>query len=450
MSSVIGEMKGEIKGELKGERKGILEKMAKDKLVIGLDLSDEFSQVSYYGKNQEKPESVSMVVGSDQICVPTVLTKKNGENIWCFGREAVNLYENQQGILVDHLVEKARKGDLIQVDHKEYDPVDLLTLFIKKCLAMIAVHAPLEKVSVIMITVNEPDSRMIEILDKAVETLRIKPDKVFYQSHTESAYHYMLHQAKDIWNHDVLILHLTSEGLLCRSMRKNIRTTPIVVLMEERKYANFCFEDFSGASEGRIKRKDQELHDILYAIMEGKLYSAVYLLGDGFEGEWCKESLKYMCRNRRVFRGNNMFRLGACYGAREKLETSELASKYIFLGKDKVKANIGMRVYREGEEVYMALLDAGMNWYDTSREIDLILDREDTIKLIITPLNGINTRNAHIYLTGIPVRPPRATRVHLELKMLSEKRLFVRVTDLGFGEFYPATNMQWTGELEVY
>ena len=98
----------------------------------------------------------------------------------------------------------------------------------------------------------------------------------------------------------------------------------------------------------------------------------------------------------------------------------------------------------------MALLDAGMNWYDTSREIDLILDREDTIKLIITPLNGINTRNAHIYLTGIPVRPPRATRVHLELKMLSEKRLFVRVTDLGFGEFYPATNMQWTGELEVY
>lgn len=442
---MIGEIKGAIEKITTDLDRG-MDRTSRERIVVGLDLSDEFSQVSYYYLSQSEPETLSTVLGENKICIPTILGKTKGESVWTYGSEALEL---PGAVLIDGLLEKARSGMAVSVDGRDYDPIDLLTLFIKKCFSLLGTTAPLEKVSLIYITVEETDAVMVDILNKAVETLRIKPEKVFFQNYAESAYQYILHQSKELWNHDVLVLHLTDKGLCARSYKKNIRTKPVVMLMEEQNFHSFQAENLDEATEGKKKRKDQEFYQILFGIMEGKMYSSVFMLGDGFEGDWCKDSLKYLCRNRRVFRGNNLYSKGACYGAQEKLAPSELSTRYVFLGKDKVKSNIGMRVYREGEEVYLALLDAGRNWYDTYKEMDFILDREDSVTLIITPLNGKNVHNAQIYLTGLPVRPARATRIHLELRMMSEKRLFIKITDLGFGEFFPASGLDWTGEMEV-
>ena len=53
---------------------------------------------------------------------------------------------------------------MIEVETRDYDPVDLLALFIKKCLSLLALVAPMEKVAAIVITVEEPDARMIQVL----------------------------------------------------------------------------------------------------------------------------------------------------------------------------------------------------------------------------------------------------------------------------------------------
>jgi len=431
------------------DKKDGMKGMTKEHIVIGLDLTDEFSQVAFWETSKAEPENVSMVMGSQQMCIPTVLGKYYGENSWTFGKDALGMEEKNEGFAVSSLVTLAREGKPVEVETRDYDPVDLLALYMKKCLGLLALKAPLEKVSKIMITVEDPDALMIEILTKAISILRIKPEKVCFQSHSESAYYYMLHQAAELWNHQVLICHLREDGLMLRIMQKNVHTSPIVVLMEEKMIPDFKAEDMGKASPTRKKRKDEAFYKILTDIMEGKMFSSVYLLGDGFDGEWCDESLKYMCRNRRVFGGNNLFSKGACFGAAEKMETSAVGMKHVFLGKDKVKANVGMRVMRDGEDVYMVLLDAGKNWYETTKECDLILDQKDSVPFIITPLNGKNEKTVSVYLRNCPVRPPRATRVHLEMKMLSERRLYVCITDLGFGEFYPASGMQWTQEFVV-
>ena len=100
---------------------------------------------------------------------------------------------------------------------------------------------------------------------------------------------------------------------------------------------------------------------------EGNYVSSIYLLGSAFEEQWYKESLKYMCQNRRVFLGNNLFSQGAAYGAKEKMLVSEAMSDFVFLGKDKVKSNVGVIACKEGKDTYVPLLEAGMNWYETSK-----------------------------------------------------------------------------------
>lgn len=435
-----------------GEKKEAAEKIPKDKAVIGIDLTEGFAQVCYLTSEQEEPVTMSAVRGEEKLCIPTALAKKYGEHIWTFGEEAFRTERENEGFLFTDLIAKAKAGALIEVETKDYDPVDLLALFIKKCLSLLALVAPMEKVAAIVITVEDPDTRMIQVLNQVVSILRIKPEKVHFQSHPESAYHYVLQQSRDLWSRDVLILEIQGDLLKLLRFKRNLHTSPMVVLMDEKVYDGFGSGDYpegSAAQELEYKKKDQALLRHLTEQCNENYVSCIYLLGDGFQEQWCKESLKYMCRNRRVFQGSNLFSKGACYGAREKLVVSEVEGKHVFLGKDKLKSNLGMRVMREGEDAYMALLDAGKNWYEVSKECDLILDNEDTIQMQVTPVDGKKVRELQFYLDGCPKRPPRATRIHMEVRMLSETRLYVKVTDLGFGEFFPASGMEWVSEIDL-
>ncbi|MCQ2541387.1 MAG: DUF5716 family protein [Lachnospiraceae bacterium] len=422
-------------------------KISKQRVVVGFDLSDEFSMISYFPLGEDEPISVSVTPGGEDICVPTVVCKYFAENAWAFGNSAIEAAKDRKGTIVSGLLSQAREGRPVRIENKDYDPVDLLALFMKKCFSLLSQEAPIEKVSVISITVDRPDAATIEILSRAIETLRIKPEKVFYQSHSESAFYYMINQNRELWNHDAIICHLSESGLYVRTMKKNVHTSPIVVLMDEKNFDHIKSEDLYDAPVAIQKQKDTEFWYVLQGLCEGTHVSSLFLLGDAFSMDWWKESLAYVSKKCRVFRGNNLFSKGAAYGAREILDPTKNGESHVYLGKDKVKANVGMRVIRDGEEVYMALLDAGKNWYETKRECELILEHEEVLSFIVTPLNGRNVKTAQMYLTGIPLRPGKSTRIHLELKMLSERKLLVSAIDMGFGEFYEASGLMWNTEI---
>ncbi len=422
----------------------------KDRYYIGIDLSDEFSQVSY-SNGREEPVTPSLTAGTDRLCIPTLLAKKYGESTWTYGEDAMSMSAENEGFAVDRLIERARAGRAVEVETVDYDPVDLLALFIRKCLSRLYSVAPLEKVAAIVITVEEPDEQMIAILGKVVKTLRLKQERVFFQSHSESAYHYIMHQSLDVRSGDVCICDLRNTGLKITLFTENIQTRPHVMIMQEQFYESFLPEQFEGVrnAEGKKNKKDQEFYQILYGSLEDRRVSSVFLLGDGFEGDWATESLKYICKGRRAFKGNNLYSKGACYGAREKLDPSEEEKLSVFLGQDKVKANIGMTVMRGGEEAYMALLDAGKNWYDSAKECELMLEGEERLDFIVTPLNGKNVKTVPMYLQGLPRRRRRSTRIHLKLSMISETKVNVVVTDLGFGEMFMPSGLEWESSFTI-
>jgi len=430
--------------------KNVISGAGKDRFYIGIDLSDEFSQVSY-ASGSEEPITPSLIAGTDRLCIPTMLAKKYGESSWTYGEEALEMSTADEAFPVDRLIERAREGRAVEVEAVDYNPVDLLALFIRKCLSRLYAQAPLEKVAAIVITVEEPDEQMIAILGQVVKTLRLKPERVFFQSHAESAYHYIMHQPKDVRVADVCICDLRGNGLHAMLFTENRQTRPHVVIMQESIYEDFVPEQFDGVKNADVKKskKDEKFNSILYGVIEDKRVSAVYLLGEGFEGDWLSESLKYICKGRRAFKGNNLFSKGACYGAREKLEPSEEEKLCVFLGQDKVKANIGMMVMREGVEAYMALLDGGRNWYDSYKECELMMEPGERLDFIVTPLNGKNPKTVPVYLQGLPRRQRRATRIHLKLTMLSETRVNVIITDMGFGEIFAPSGLEWESSFSI-
>lgn len=430
-----------------GDIKNPLARITKDRLVVGLDISDEFSQVSYSYLNDEEPKTLSTKVEGEDMCIPTKLGKNYGQSVWTFGDKAEELLVNNEGYVIDNLLEKARSGRPVEVEGRDYDPVDLLALFIKKCLSLLAMVAPLEKVSAIVITIENPDSTGISVLTKAVNTLRIKPEKVFFQSYSESIYNYMIQQKKELWNHDAIVCHLKENELVIRSMKTNHQMNPNVVMMEEKRYSTIAASMLRDGKESTKNNLDTLFSAAIKTFCMDTYVSSIYLIGTGFEEQWYEESLKYMCQNRRVFLGNNLFSKGATYGAIEKLLPSDNSLSNVFIGKDKVKSNVGIIACKDNEDTYVSLLEAGKNWYETSKECEFIIDDTDKIEFIVTPLNGNDAKAYAIFLDGLPKRPSKATRVRIELKMKSEKTLNIVITDLGFGEFFPPTGMRYKSDI---
>ena len=102
-----------------------------DKLLVGYDLGDEISQISYAVLESEEVETLSSVAGEQNYNIPTVLCKREGVNQWFYGKEALRYAKEQNGILVQNLVSLAMDGEPVQIEGKSYNPVALLALFLK-------------------------------------------------------------------------------------------------------------------------------------------------------------------------------------------------------------------------------------------------------------------------------------------------------------------------------
>lgn len=423
----------------------------KNKIVLGYDLGSEFSQISYYVMGNAEPETVSVITGEQQYNFPTVLGKRLEVNQWVYGKEALQLAQDREGVLVDNLLQLAREGEQVEVGGSSFDPVALLALFMKKSLNLLGLLVPVDRVDALMITVENLDHIMVEILKQAARMMQLKVEHVYFQDHIESFYNYTIHQEESLWKYDVLLCDFEGEQLKTYRLECNRRTTPVVVFVEDQVYPDIR-RDMSAAGVLSDEEKEQLDGQFLQAVQKlcnGRIVSTVYLIGRGFEGDWCRESLKVLCRGRRIFQGNNLYSKGACFAAGEKLVQSRIEKEHVFLGKDKLKANLGMKVFRRGEASYFAILDAGINWFEAKAECEFILESGYSFRILVTPLNGRDSREVEIIMGDMPERKMRATRLHMELSMKAENRVQISLKDMGFGEIYPATGQIWQEEFEI-
>lgn len=413
--------------------------------VLGYDLSDSFCQISYLSSDSDMPQTLSVLAGAELYNIPTVLSKEKGTSNWYYGKEAQKRIEENGDIEIRGLIEKAGKMDMIEVDGTEYNPVALLSLFIKKSLSLLSMEMSMELVKAIVFTARDLDDKMIEALSAVVENLGLDSCDIFYQSYEESLYYYMLYQTEDLKRQNVVAVSYDFGRMYVYMLRYNRGLSPIVSCVDTSYYDDLALADPElPTSQEKIDMMDEQLSFILRHLMENTVVNSVYLLGNGFRSQWMHKSLKFLCTGRRVFLGNNLFSKGASIAAREKISPSSFASDYVFLRKDKLFYNVGMLVEKSGKEVYHALLDAGISWYDAAASISVILDKKPELKLIMTSVIEGTQHEELLELKELPQRPERTTRLRIDLKMKSEEILTVYVEDQGFGEIFPASGITWS------
>ena len=405
------------------------------KYRVGLDLGDDFCQLSY-AETTGEVATLSVGEGEEEFNIPTLLFKTAGKEEWFFGRGAAERASDPGGTLIPHLLETAVAGQPVILEGASYDAERLLVLYVNRCLRALGESLPLDRVGALMITTPVMDRRTVALLERLREELPIPAEQVFFEEHDSALYHYMLGQEEELRSKDVLLLEYRGrDRLQLTRLLFNRRTTPVVCHAQNTEYASF--------PAGSPVDMDRLLTDILRQEMAAGTYSCAFLIGEGFAGGWMRDSLRLLCRQCRVFQGNNLYSKGAVQGAREKVAPSTAGEAHFFLGENKLRANIGVQAINRGREGYYPLLDAGTNWYEARREEDLLLEGTNELQLILMPLTGGRASEYSIRLDELPVREDRITRVRLSLSMESEQQLSLRIRDLGFGEIFPSSGLRW-------
>ncbi len=427
----------------------------KNRVVVGFDLGNEYSQISYCRQNQSMPDTVSLVMGEEQYNIPTLLCKKNdaeGEAAWLIGKEALKAAAEGQGVLVKDLLLLAKNNVSVKVgmsslSEEESSAEYLLEMFVKKALAVLSAYIVSEEIAAVAFTMTDINTGVMEMLRKISCHMSQRKMEVYFLSHEDSFFQYIIHQPQEMWIHDVLLYDYKSDGIKSYLLSMNRKTNPVACFIDAVRYPQMKMPDLSdksGTAKGAfLKQLDSELLEIVRKNCDQRVITSVFLLGDFFSKDWCKESLRYMCRGRRVFQGNNLFSKGACYGARERVYPSTLSTSYVYLSEDKLRANIGMTCDRGQAEVYYPILDAGTNWYEAQSTFDVMLVKNNAITLNISPVDGRKTRVAKISLEGLKVRGNKTNRVGLRFYMEDANAVQIEITDKGFGEFFPSTGQIW-------
>lgn len=419
------------------------------KYIIGYELGKQHVQISYLKIGDREPETLSTIAGQEQYNIPFVLYKQEDKNLWYIGKEAQTKQQELGGILLSNLLENACNQEMTEVNLETYDSAALLALFVKRSFSYLSFIAPIPKIAAIMFTVEKPDQKTIEVLRQMEEFLQMPQVQIQFMGKEESFFYYNLHTDSALWTNQVYLYEMQENRLQSYNLSLNRQTKPVVTLIEKKEYEEFpAFEENEPTIEEKEIR-DQIFLEHITEDMEEKIVSTVYLIGDGFLGEWYQKSVRFLCGKRRVFLGNNLYSKGACYALLDKMEPTELSASYVYLGTDKVKANVGMEIIRQGSPSYLAILDGGSSWYDCKKEWDMILEGDNRLIFRIVPLDGKNTTQTEIVLHGLQMNKNPLCRIHAESYMENSTKMKLKFREMGFGEFYPSQGQYWEESIDL-
>ena len=378
------------------------------RMIIGLDLEKDYSQISYYSERTGEPESVSITENQDKFLIPT-----------------------PEGLLSD----RGKKT------------VEALADFIKKCLGYLNPEMDMTEVYM-MVTMREVRQPWISYIRSAAEKLGIQRENLFLQSYRESFFYYVINQKKELWFHASALFEYNQSHISSWLMKIDSRTKPALVSVQTGEKIDLGYSS-GRSSEEWDARRDQKFLELIQRIFREETVSSTFLIGDNFDKTWAVKSLQYLCRKRHVFQGRNLYTKGACYAMCRKLHMGKNLDSYLYASEDMVEYNIGMQMDIRGQKTDYMLISAGMNWYEAQCGCEILLNEGKELVLYARSLRGGDAVSYSIMLEGLPDRPPKTTRLHLQMEFESVSECRVRIRDMGFGEFFPSSGLTWESVLKL-
>lgn len=405
------------------------------KVYAGYDLGSEDCQISLYSaKTGKEPISVAAMLGGEKIRIPFVLAKKKGVEQWYYGEEAVRKAEQGEAVTAEGIYQKSLEKGSIELEDKQYEAEVLFQMYVKKTLGLLLSYVPFGSIDACTFCVERIDEKTVNLWKTMAETLPLKRETLRLISYSEGFAYYTAYQEESLWTKGVLLLDYDNNRLKTRILKIDKMTIPHLMKVEEKETAE-------------MRQEDELFLNYLKQVLKDSPVSTVYLVGEGFREAWYPESLKLLCQGRRVFKGQNLYGLGALNYSGMKLDEKE--QKCLYLGEEQIKVNFFLKAIYKGEETEYEFLSAELHWYEAEAEVEFIPDSQNEAAVYARGLDGKCEEIIRVPLHGFPVRAKKASRLKLKMYFKGNDTGVIEVTDMGFGEIYEASGKVWSTEFDL-
>lgn len=403
---------------------------------IGIDLNDSYAMVSFFQQNMKEPETVSTVAGSEEFQIPLVLARRKSIGKWYYGDEARKLSKSGEMVCIDQLLKRALNSEKIVIDDDSFMAEELLALFLKKVMELPSKLGNPSSFDRLVICVDRLTKENVSMFYGMAVRLGINSRQLTVIDRKESFYYFALNQDNSLWLHDVVMFMQEKESIFFYSLKRDLRTTPQVVSIDESISYTLDKND-----------KDKSFLDIINESFKNQIISTVFLVGDTFAEGWMKQSVALLGKGRRVFMGNNLFTKGACYAAATRDREAEWP--FVYMGENEMKFNLSLKVHDKGELSFYNLISAGSNWFESKGQCEVIISGSYEVDFWKQLPKSREAKIETLRLTDMPPRPDRATRIRITATPVSDDRIDIEIKDLGFGEIFMSSGKVWHYEMTM-
>ncbi|SES67924.1 MULTISPECIES: DUF5716 family protein [Pseudobutyrivibrio] len=402
---------------------------------LGIDISARSTVLSIYKSNMDEPATVSTILGEENYSIPTVLAKRYGMGQWFFGDEAISKSRTKEAMLVDDLYTLALKNEEVFVDGESFQARELMVIYFNKLFAIPGPMAAMGDIEKLVVCVDQVNLEVMELMNYIISRLSIDSNRLMLIDRNECFYFYALSQRPELFLYSVALFDYSGSNMISCVLNRNQSTRPQMITLDV-------------VNHGEITdNRDEKFDEIIADTFGSTLFSSVYLVGDGFDGEWMKVSLARLCKGRKVFMGKNLYSKGACYAGYTK--DGKRDWPFIYIGDNDLKLNLSIKILENNVMKFFTLIDAGQSWYDAKGECEVILDGEPELEFYIQRPESREAHTEVLELTDMPKRENRTTRLRIEASPISDVAVSIVITDLGFGEISPSSGKSWEHTISI-
>ena len=409
--------------------------------ALGIDISKDYTLVGFMCDGMTEPDSMSIAKEEKRYLIPTCMYKMQNVNQWFIGEEAAFRAkdEGESGNYIDNFLDAVKNKGTYFIEEREYKAKELLGIYIELVIEKAREILNFHSVSHIAVTVEKTEKNITDTILGKLRIMGYKEENIRVINHTEAFIYYVINQKRELWVNDVVIFDFSNHHFKYRRLKTIKNRVPSILTVDEEDFSKLMDMTYISTDADKA-RLDEKFLSLVQEKFGKKIISSVFLTGVGFYDEWADKSIKEICTRRRVFKGYNLFVKGACYAALKRY-MNITDTEYIFSCDGRTKANIGITIKHKDRHLSVLLSKAGSNWYEAGVKTECILDDTSKLEFIVSSVDNVVSEKVTVDLSAFPKRANKATRVEIVISYINDSSFEIIVKDLGFGDFFKASNM---------
>ena len=247
-------------------------------ILLGMDICEDFVQLTYYDNVLLSAESVSREEGEEQYLIPSRLAYRKRKNDWIIGDD-LDKEDPEDIVEIKNFFKTITSGGKVKFLEGSYEAPKLLQKFVEAALKILNTYYPFKEIESMGITFPSVTKEMSVLAASALKELGFTREKYILLSHDEAFLYYTISQDSELWTNDTALFELEEDGLHFRILSIDKNSIPMTASINRKEKTDKLTKSMISLNKNE---SGNLFHTLSLMALENSVVSTIYAVGRGF------------------------------------------------------------------------------------------------------------------------------------------------------------------------